>query len=141
MSASAPDPKYSFVPLADQIEAAERELHYRYGLYAKRVSEQRMTQEAADAGIAAMRAVRDTLRTIQEHEDDVRAAIMFARQRKRDRAAVKALRQEMAGHPTVAAVCDALDAEVGMLSASDDITPEQPPFDFPINPDQETVAA
>jgi len=55
------------VPLAGQIEAVEREIAMRKAVYAKRVASKAMKQEKADYEIAAMEAVLNSLRILQDY--------------------------------------------------------------------------
>lgn len=50
------------VALADQIACVKREIAMRRHVYPRWVEQQRMTQAKADAEIAAMEAVLDTLK-------------------------------------------------------------------------------
>lgn len=47
--------------LDEQIECVDRELRYREHVYARRVSEKKMSQALADREMARMKAVRATL--------------------------------------------------------------------------------
>lgn len=119
----APDPKRARFPLADQAEEAARELKYRYGVYAKRVAEGRMTQAQADRQIALMRAIRDTLLLFGRFEDCVRATVKECLE-------IEELKQ----NPAVQAVLAGFpDADVGaprtQRAPAADLTSEQPPFD------------
>ena len=53
------------VLLQDQIAAVEREIGFRVKLYPRWVAQNKLTQAAADQEIARMRAVRDTLASVQ----------------------------------------------------------------------------
>lgn len=52
------------IPISAQIACVEREIGFRVRVYARRVSEGKMNQTKADAEIAAMRAVLETLKGI-----------------------------------------------------------------------------
>lgn len=122
----APDPTRARFSLADQIEEAERELRYRYGVYAKRVQDGRMTQAQADRQIALMRNIRDTLETLSRHYISV---LRLARE--------MAERQQIELHPGVAAVLGAFPgAEIGPLAPA---PPSTEPHDPIFNPDQEEL--
>ncbi len=54
----------SAVPLPAQLAAVEREVRMRENVYPRWVAAGRMTQSRADAELAAMRAVRDTLQSL-----------------------------------------------------------------------------
>jgi hypothetical protein len=129
----APDPTRARFALADQIEEAKRELRYRYGVYAKRVQDGRMTQEQADRQIALMRNIRDTLETLSRHYISVRAAIEEDLRLAREMAE----RQQIELHPGVAAVLGAFPgAEIGPLAPA---PPSTEPHDPIFNPDQEEL--
>lgn len=53
------------IPLHQQIACAEREVKFRQRVYARRVGEGKMAQAQADRETAAMKAIVDTLRTLQ----------------------------------------------------------------------------
>ena len=59
------------IPLKDQIAEVGRELGMRKGVYAKWVASGRMTQEAADTGIARMDAVYKTLKWLEANREEV----------------------------------------------------------------------
>ena len=50
------------VPLAEQIEAVEREIRFRRYVYPRRIAQGKMTQQQADAEIARMEAVLETVK-------------------------------------------------------------------------------
>ena len=52
------------IPLEAQLACVERELGFRHGVYKRRVADGKMKQEKADQEIAAMTAVRNTLRDL-----------------------------------------------------------------------------
>jgi hypothetical protein len=54
------------VSIAQQIKEAERELHFRLSVYARRVSAGKMRQDQADRQILVQRAIIETLREVQE---------------------------------------------------------------------------
>jgi len=56
------------VPLELQIKAVGREIGMRRGAYPKFVASGRMKQEAADAELAAMEAVYQTLKDLQRQQ-------------------------------------------------------------------------
>ncbi len=56
------------VTVGEQIKAVEREIAMRRRVYPRWVSGGKMTQTKADAEIAAMEAVRETLRAVDERE-------------------------------------------------------------------------
>jgi len=56
------------IPLARQIKCIEREIQMREYVYAKRVSETKMTQEKADEEINVMKAVLASLQGIAQPE-------------------------------------------------------------------------
>lgn len=56
------------VSFATQIACVEREIGYRERCYPRWVQEGRMKQEKADAELAAMRAVLDTLKVVARGE-------------------------------------------------------------------------
>lgn len=66
------------VSLDDQIKAVTRELGFRRHVYARRVSEGKMTQITADKEIAAMEAIGHTLAAIKETADECCAASVEA---------------------------------------------------------------
>ncbi len=136
MTPPAPDPTRARFSLADQIEEAKRELRYRYGVYAKRVQDGRMTQAQADRQIALMRNIRDTLETLSRHYISVRAAIETALENAREMAE----RQQIELHPGVAAVLGAFPgAEIGPLAPA---PPSAEPHDPDLfNPDEELEPA
>lgn len=90
------------VSLREQAEAAGRELTWRYRVYSARVKSSKMTEAEKAREIDLMRAIRDTLRLFADFEDDVRAALRAAIERKRMIEEAEALRDD----PTVAAVLD-----------------------------------
>ena len=56
------------IPLEDQAKECEREVAMRRRVYARRVQDGKMTQSAADLGIARMEAAAATLRQMAEAE-------------------------------------------------------------------------
>lgn len=86
--------------LAEQIACAERELGWRYRVYAGRVRDGKMSEAERDREIGLMRAIRNTLRAIRPHEDTIRAVIVHARDRER----MIAEAAELGDHPAVIAV-------------------------------------
>jgi hypothetical protein len=57
------------VPLDAQIACVDREIGMRVKVYARWVSEKKLTQAKADHELAAMRAVLTTLKKIKENVD------------------------------------------------------------------------
>jgi hypothetical protein len=55
------------IPLAEQIQAVEREIALRRRVYPRRVADRRMSQALADKQIAVMTAVLDTLLWLRDH--------------------------------------------------------------------------
>lgn len=97
------DPTRARYSLDDQIACAERELSWRYRVYAGRVRDGKMSAAERDREIGLMRAIRNTLRAIKPHEDTIRAVIVAARERER----LLAEADEIDDHPAVLAVRDA----------------------------------
>lgn len=97
------DPTRARYSLADQIACAERELGWRYRVYAGRVRDGKMSKAERDREIGLMRAIRNTLRAIKPHEDTIRAVIVAARERER----LLAEADELMQHPDVAEVAAA----------------------------------
>jgi len=56
------------VPLIDQIECASREVKFRIRVYARRVLDGKMTQAQSDRELAAMQAIVETLKDLQQRE-------------------------------------------------------------------------
>lgn len=56
------------LPIARQIASVEREIALRERVYPRFVESKRITQKLADEEIAAMRAVLETLREIEDRE-------------------------------------------------------------------------
>ena len=52
------------VPVSDQVACVAREIKMRERVYPRWVAAEKMTQAKADAELAAMRAVLETLRTL-----------------------------------------------------------------------------
>lgn len=98
-----PDPKRARIPLAEQEKEAHRELGDRYKRYSARVKAGKMTQEAADLGIARMRAIRDTLRLFARFEDEVRATVAHCLKAEDVAAEVEILKQNPAVQAVLAA--------------------------------------
>lgn len=124
-----PDPTRERFSLADQIAEVERELRYRYGVYAKRVEDGKMSRAQADKQIALMRNVRDTLRMIAAHYGPVRKAVADDLQREKEAAEVA----ELMKNPAVQAVVAAFpDSHVGLprrpAPEPEPYHPEPPPF-------------
>jgi hypothetical protein len=137
MTTPTPDPTRARYSLADQIEEAKRELRYRYGVYAKRVADGRMTQEQADRQIALARNIRDTLQTLFRHYISVRAAIEADLREVRE----MAVRQQIEQHPAVGAVLGAFPgAEIGPFEP-EPAPPDPDPDPDLFNPDEEHEAA
>jgi hypothetical protein len=90
------------VSLRLQAEAAQRELAMRHRVYPGLVKRGKMTAAEADGEIAAMRAIRDTLRLFAEHEDAVRSTLARAIEARRHADELDELRT----HPAVTAVLD-----------------------------------
>jgi hypothetical protein len=63
------------VPLPRQIDAAARELRTRRAIYPRMVRRRAKTVEAAEAGIADMWAILNTLRAVQA-DADLQARVM-----------------------------------------------------------------
>jgi hypothetical protein len=136
MTTPAPDPTRARYSLADQIEEAKRELHYRHRSYPFRIKDGRMTQAQADRQIALMRNIRDTLETLSRHYISVRAAIEEDLRLAREMAE----RQQIELHPGVAAVLGAFPgAEIGPLAPAPPTTEPHDPDLF--NPDEELEPA
>ena len=55
------------VPLADQIAAVRREIHFRENVYPRWVSAGKMKQEKADSELRRMKAVLETLEDLLRH--------------------------------------------------------------------------
>jgi hypothetical protein len=55
------------ITLGDQIAEAEREVRMREEVYPRQVAAGRLTKARADVQLARMRAVRDTLRLVEQH--------------------------------------------------------------------------
>lgn len=131
MTTPAPDPTRARYSLADQIEEAKRELHYRHRSYPFRVKDGKMTQEQADRQIALARNIRDTLQTLFRHYISVRAAIEADLREVREMAE----RQQLEQHPAVGAVLGAFPgAEIGPFEHEP--APPGPDPDL-FNPDHE----
>lgn len=54
------------ISIDEQIECVEREIRLRFRVYARRVSDRKMSQATADREIARMDAVLDSLRYLKE---------------------------------------------------------------------------
>ena len=116
----ATDPKRAKFSLDEQAEEANRILTQRYKTCEARAKSGDMTREAADRDIAIARAIRDTLRLFAEYPDDVRAALMHARKRRKDLAEIERLRAELAQNPAVQAVREHFPEAEILLPAEDE---------------------
>lgn len=56
------------IPLEDQVACVKREIGYRERVYARWVSDGKMTKRKADFELAAMRAVLATLERVETQE-------------------------------------------------------------------------
>jgi len=56
------------IPFAHQLDCAEREVKYRERCYPRWVAEGKMSKATADAQLAAMKAIVETLRPLAESE-------------------------------------------------------------------------
>ncbi len=119
------DPTRERFSLADQIEEVERELRYRYGVYAKRVDDGKMTRAQADRQIALMRNVRDTLRMIAAHYGPVRKAVADDLQREKEAEEVAELMKNPAVQAVVAGFPDAVVGLPGRPDRSGAYQPER----------------
>ena len=146
MTDAPPDATRARFPLAEQAEEAKRELDLRYKVYNARVRDGKMTREAADRGIALMRAIRNTLMLFGRYEDEVRATLQhcldqdrsaaeFEEQLARDKAELEKLQS----NPAVKAVCDAFPGAEVHLPARDD-APSAETESYPLNPETEEAA-
>jgi hypothetical protein len=61
----APD---KIITAADKLKCVERELAYRYRVFARRVDAEKMTQKQADREIALMEEIAADYRTLAERE-------------------------------------------------------------------------
>lgn len=68
-------PHAAKVPLRIQADEAQRELAMRHRVYPGLVKRGKMTELEANAAIAVMRAIRNTLRLFAEYEVPVRSAV------------------------------------------------------------------
>lgn len=59
----------STIPIEKQIACIKRELGMRSRVYPRRIALEKMTQEKADEELAAMRAVLETLESIQKQNN------------------------------------------------------------------------
>jgi len=60
------------VPLHAQIAAAEREVRQRLRVYPRRVADGKMTQAFANEQLAAMEAIVETLKGLQQNPETTR---------------------------------------------------------------------
>lgn len=97
------------IPLAAQAEAAHEELKRRHRTYPMLVKTGKMWPGEAAAGIATMRAIRDTLLLFAEFEPFVRDAVREAKR-------LKAACAEVSDHPAVVEVMTQFPgAEIGTV--------------------------
>jgi len=143
MTGAPPDATRARFPLAEQAEEAKRELDLRYKVYNARVRDGKMTREAADRGIALMRAIRNTLTLFGRYEDEVRATLQHCLDQDRSAAEFeqrhardKAELEKLQSNPAVKAVCDAFPgAEVRLPARAD--APSAETESYPLNPETE----
>jgi hypothetical protein len=57
------------IPLTEQLRCVRREIGFRERVYARRVSEGRMTKAQADHELACMRAVEETIAELAKGEE------------------------------------------------------------------------
>lgn len=91
------------IPLDEQIREVEREIRQRARLYPKWVEDGRYKQDTADAKLATMRAVHDTLMWLEQNRDWIRSEAERRLLAERLRAEADSLRDE----PAVATLLDA----------------------------------